>query len=208
MRRLAHRRPHRPSSPTARAGELGASIVELSLVALLLFVLVAGTFDYGLAWKSGLGANEAVRTGARVASSAGKVRSADFVALSGLKASLTASGLIDGVERVVVFRASTASGAVPEACKTTSTSACQVIPGAAFKTPWEAGSVNASTGTNGCLNIATAKNWCPTSRNTTQANGEFYGVWVKIKHDYLFPIIGNSVSIERTAVMRLEPEVE
>ena len=41
-----------------------------------------------------------------------------------------------------------------------------------------------------------------------QATAEYYGVWIKVKHDYLFPIIGDDVTIERTAVMRLEPEVE
>lgn len=208
MSRLAHHRRTAAPRVAATAREAGASIIELAIIVLLLFVLVAGTFDYGLGWKAGLGVNEAVRTGARVGSSVGDQRSADFVALSGLKASLTSSGLIDGLERVVIFPASTANGTVPAACKTSNSSSCQIITGAQFRTSWETGTVEASTTTAGCLNVASVKAWCPTSRNSLQNTAEYYGVWIQVRHDYLFPIIGDDVLIERTAVMRLEPKVE
>lgn len=192
-----------------RAGDdRGAGLVELAFVALLLVVLVGGTFDYGLAWRSGIAANEGVRTAARIGSNAGKNRAADFNALSGMKSALTASGLIDGVQRVVVFRTDATDGAIPTACKTSSTSACQVITGANFRTSWETQSMTSATQADGCLNVATSRNWCPTSRVHAQATAQYYGVWVQIRHDYLFPIIGDDVTIERTAVMRLEPEVE
>lgn len=208
MRRLPHQRSGRASASGNGGDQVGASIVELAMVMLLMFLLVAATFDYGMAWKSGLATNEAARTGARVGSSAGIQRGADFVSLSGLKASLSASGLLDGVERVVVFRATSEDGEVPAACKTSSGSNCQVIPGTAFKTSWETGTVEGSTTTAGCLNIASTKSWCPTSRVNDQDNAQYYGVWVKIRHDYLFPVIGDQVYIERTAVMRLEPKVD
>lgn len=194
-------------TPTDR-GQRGASIVELSLVTLLLFLLVAGTFDYGRAWRAGVAANEGVRTGARVASAAGRERGADYTALSGMKSALTASGLIDGVERVVVFQASSANGTVPPACKTTNSSSCQIISGTAFKTPWQDADMEDATTASGCLQIASTKTWCPTSRDANQDTAQYYGVWVQIRHDYIFPIIGKDVLIERTAVMRLEPEVQ
>lgn len=190
------------------SGERGAGIVEFAFVALLLFSLSAGAYDYGQAWRTGLTVNEAVRTGARVGSAGGVDRAADFNALSGLKASLASSGELDGVVRVVVFRSDTADGRVPTACRTGSSSACQVITGAQFKTAWEAGSVNSATQTNGCLNVASAQNWCPTGRNNNQAVAQFYGVWVQFRHDFLFPVMGSGTDIERTAVMRLEPKVE
>jgi len=193
--------------PQRASGERGAGLVELSLVALLLFTLLAGTFDYGFGWRSGLAANEGVRTGARVGSSAGRERGADYVALSGMKAALSASGLLDGVQRVVVFRASSEDGSVPAGCKTGSGPNCQVIDGNQFRTNWEALTVESATTDSGCLHIASHQAWCPTTRNTAQATAEFYGVWVQVRHDYLFPIIGDDVLIERSAVMRIEPEV-
>lgn len=193
----------RSMDPTS---ESGAGLVELSLVALLLLLLTAGTFDYGMGWRTGIALNEAVRGAARVASNAQADRGADFAALSSMKASLSSSGLLPGVERVVVFRADSANGAVPPTCKTSYTSVCQVIDGAAFRTSWESTPMTSATTTTGCLNVASAKNWCPTTRNSVAATSEYYGVWVKVKHNYMFPIVGNSVMIERTAVMRLEPK--
>ncbi|MCB0976112.1 MAG: pilus assembly protein [Acidimicrobiales bacterium] len=180
--------------------------MELAIVALFLFLLAAGTFDYGMAWRSGIEANAGVRTAARTGSSEQSERGADYDALSGMKASLASSGLLDDVQRVVVFRADSADGKVPPTCKTSSTSACQVITGANFRTNWEADPMTTATTSSGCLQIATSKNWCPTGRDAVAATAQYYGVWVQVRHDYMFPIIGDDVIIERTAVMRLEPE--
>lgn len=193
-------------SAAHRNGERGAGLVELAVVALFLFLLAAGTFDYGMAWRSGIEANSGVRTAARTGSSAQDNRGADYDALSGMKAALASSGLLDDVERVVVFRADSATGTVPSACKTSATSICQTITGANFRTNWEASPMTTATTTSGCLQIATAKNWCPTSRNSVAATADYYGVWVKVRHDYMFPIIGDDVLIERTAVLRIEPK--
>ena len=191
-----------------QSGERGAGIIEFALVALLLLTLSAGAYDYGQAWRTGLTVNEAARTGARVGSAGGTDRAADFNALSGLKASLASSGKLDDVVRVVVFRSDEPDGRVPEPCKLGSTNACQVIPGDDFSnTNWES-DLTTATLANGCLQIATAQNWCPTTRNNNQNLAEFYGVWVQLRHDFMFPVMGSGTDVERTAVMRLEPKVE
>jgi len=196
------------NGPVRGRGERGAGIIEFAMVALILFTLAAGAFDYGQAWRSGLGINEAVRTGARVGSAGGTDRATDFNALSGLKAALASSEMLEGVVRVVVFRSDASDGSIPETCKTSSTNECQVISGDQFRTEWEDGSVASATQTNGCLNIASARNWCPTNRINSQATAQYYGVWVQFRHDYFFPLMGDGVTIERTAVMRLEPKVD
>lgn len=197
-----HRRPIRGDR-----NERGAGLVEFALVALLLFVLSGGAYDYGQAWRSGLAINEAARTGARVGSAMGSDRAADFYALSGLKAALQASGRLDDVERIVVFRADAANGRVPDACKTQNSGAnCQIIQGAAFRTSWESTTpaANATT-TAGCLNVASSKAWCPTARKDDQVVAEYYGIWIRYRHHFLFPVVGSSTTIERVAVMRIEP---
>lgn len=199
------------TSQGSSEGERGTGIVEFAIVALLLFTLSAGAFDYGQGWKSGLAVNEAARAGARVGSAGGPDRAADFNALSGVKAALQSSGLLEGVERVVVFNAASGTGKVPIDCKTNESPApsrqCQVILGTHFRSDWQSGSYTAATTTSGCLQIAVAKNWCPTARGNAQATAQFYGIWIETNHQFMFPVLGSDITIERTAVMRLEPKV-
>ena len=185
-------------------------MVEFALVALLLFTLSAGAYDYGQAWRTGLVVNEAARTGARVGSAGGSDLAADFNALSGLKASLKSSGKLDDVVRVIVFQSSAAdgSGARPSTCKGAAPTGCQVIEGAAFRTDWETLSVVDATGPTGCLKKAVVTAWCPTTRDNNQAVAQYYGVSVQLRHNFLFPIMGSGTDVERTAIMRLEPKVQ
>lgn len=205
---ISHPRPGRergrvrPFTP----GERGAVIVELAIVSLFLITLFAGTYDYGQAWRSGLAINEATRTAARVGSARGKARDADYAALSGAKSALLSSGKLDQVERVVIFKAN-ADDKVPEVCKTGTSSLCQVLTGAQFRSNWEASAYTAVTDANGCLTVATSKNWCPTTRVTVQNTADYYGIWIKMRHPFEFPILGSGTDVARTAIMRLEPEV-
>ena len=193
---------------TRRRSESGATIVELAFVSVLLITIIAGAFDYGSAWRSSLAITEGTRTGARVGSAQGPLRGADFYALSGVKAALASSGELAGVQRVVIFKSTSATGQVPEICKTSSNSSCQAITGTNLRTNWETLSVNAATSTTGCLNIAVSPGWCPTSRENRQELAEYYGIWIKSRYNYQFPLLGSGVDIERTATMRLEPKVE
>lgn len=202
---------HRPNAEVApRSHERGAGIVEFALVALLLFTLSAGAFDYGQAWRSGLTVNEAARTGARVGTAGGKERAADFNALSGLKASLESGGVLDDVKWVIVFRADSLDGDLPAGCDPTKslTGPCHVLTGNQLRSNWEAGSVATATDSNGCLKIAQRRSWCPTGRTNDQSTADYYGVWVQMEHEFLFPIMGDSTKVARTAVMRLEPAVK
>ena len=129
--RLAHRRV---AGPVERSRERGAGLVELALVGLFLTFLVAATFDYGFAWRAGLAVNESARAGARVGSGQSLSAGADYYALNSLRASLTASGTLDQVEKVVIFKATTTDGKVPASClKASPTGTCNVLTGAQLK---------------------------------------------------------------------------
>lgn len=201
---LAHRRRGR----RAARNERGAVLVEMAVVALLLVTLLAGTFDYGMAWRVGLATNEASRTAARVGSARSAERDADYAALSGAKAALDASGQLDKVQRVVIFRSLSANGRMPQSCRTGSGTGCQVITGDQFRTAWETRTMDQATHPNGCLRVATSRSWCPTSRINAQSSADHYGVWIMLRQDHRFPIMGDGVDIERTTVMRLEPKPE
>lgn len=191
----------------------GAVVVEFALVALLLFVLLAGAFDYGMAWRAGLAINEGARTGARVGSAVGDAVDpdsekalADYYALTGARSALQSSGKLDNVERVVIFRATSPEGGVPLECKTQSNPSrpCNIIDGATFR-----GSLSESQfRDDGCLRTTSyARRWCPGTRNSIQLEAEYFGIWIRYREDHHFPIVGSETMIERQAVMRIEPQL-
>ncbi len=210
--------PHGCSAPdhSGRDGERGAGLVEFAFVAIVLVIIAAGTFDYGMAWRTGLAINEAARTATRVGSALGPddatgpsdpdSRQSDYFAMSGAIAALDNSGELNNVTRVVIFRSDTADGVVPSACKTaTSTAApCTIMTGAQFRLLTQPNTVDAVTG---CPKSATATNWCPNQRTNVQLNAEYYGVWIRVRHDNTFNLISSGENIDRQAVMRIEPKV-
>lgn len=196
--------------------ESGAGLVEFAFVAMILLVLVASTFDYGFAWRAGLAANEGARSGARVGSSQSLSRGADYYALNSVRATLVASGAISQVEKVVVYKSTTANGKVPSSCLLASPSGtCNVLTGAqlnaltlsSYDLTISPNPGTAPTGT-GCLKAAAATRvgWCPSARSNNQDTGaDYYGVYVQLKYPRKFKFPGQSITVTRYAVMRLEP---
>lgn len=170
---------------------------------MFILTLGAATYDLGQGWRGGLAVNEAARTGARTAPAMGTQAETDYYALSGARAALGNSGMLEHVERVVIYRSATADGGVPATCKTaTSTSAaCNILTGAQFRS-MTAGQFNATTG---CFTPATVRNWCPSSRNNVQLTAQYFGIWIKVRQPKEFSFLGSHNTITRDAVMRLEP---
>lgn len=201
-----HNRRRRRSRP-ARS-EVGAALVEFSLVAMILIVLAGGAFDYGLGWRMGLVTNEAARSGARTGSGSGKEVFTDWYALSGARASLASGNHLDAVQRVVIYASTTPGGEVPDKCKdetkTPTTELCNVLTGKQFR---ELVQTDFDPIT-GCIKPgrATATKWCPANRSTVQLDAPYYGVWIKTTYDRMFKLPSNTITVERDAVMRIEPE--
>lgn len=197
--RLGHRRT--PGRRPSRR-ERGAILVELSIVGLFLVTLLAGAFDYGMAWRSGLAVTEGVRAGARVGSSSGNDRNADLDLLLSTQAALKSSGMIDSVQRVVIFR-SPDNGQVPASCKTSTgqVDGCNILTGPQLK----ALLTTTVLRTDGCVEAWSSKGFCPTTRNDIPATADSVGIWIRAQHPFLFRLLGTSQNIERTAVMRIEP---
>jgi Flp pilus assembly protein TadG len=212
--RLRH---HEDRAERSAGSSRGVALVEFAFISMILLVLVAGAIDYGLAWRSAVVATEAGRAGARTGAAMAVSPRADYEALSGVRASLAAGGRLDDVDRVVLFRATSANGAPPASCiaQTPSGSECVVLNQAQLDNispsnfnytlaadPWLP-----ATGT-GCMTsnrMLATTTWCPSSRNNTLHNAQYLGIYIRLKTDNLFPILGAQQTIERTAVMRLEP---
>lgn len=207
---------HRRGRAAPSRAERGAGLVELALISTILCFLVASTFDYGFAWRAGLTVNEGARAGARVGSSQSLSKGADYYALNSLRASLIASGTVDQVQRVVIFKSTTSDGKVPDSClKPTPTGTCNVLTGAQLKAltassydvTISANPAVAPTG-SGCLKVSAAQRvgWCPNVRSNSQESGaDYYGVYVQLLYPRKFTAFGSSITVSRTAVMRLEP---
>ena len=183
-------------------------LVELAFVSMFLAVLAGGAYDFGMGWRQGLAVTEASRTGARVGSSQGDLVGADFALLSGTKAALASSGVLPAVNRVVIYKSATVDGDIPANCRTTTSTnpseACNILTGAQFRALPASVTTGVLTAT-GCIANSQAKNWCPTTRNNVQLTAEYIGVWVQVTYTFKFKFIGSSRTIERDAVMRLEP---
>lgn len=200
-RRLAHLRSR---EAVARADdERGAVLIELAMVSIVLMVLLAGAFDFGMAWRSGLATMEAARTGARTGSGLKSSVNADYDLLASTRAALECSGLRDEVTMVAIFRSDSVDGTVPAGCKPGGSGTCNVLTGAQLRglasTP--TGNINAT----GCVTNSVRRAWCPTTRNDVQLDADYLGVWVRVDHGSMFGFTQATFPIERTSIMRLEP---
>jgi Flp pilus assembly protein TadG len=194
---------HRPRFvPGRHRHERGAVLVEFATVAIFLAVMLAGAFDYGMAWRASLTVTEAARAGARVGSSGGNNLAADRDLLLSAQAALSAGGMLDEVQRVVIFNASNVS-AVPTACKqgTGTTQSCNALTGAQFSNL----TATSAYDSNGCIVDSARKGFCPKLRNNVQLTAHYVGIWILADYEYEFGLLGSTRSIERTAIMRIEP---
>jgi hypothetical protein len=110
--------------------------------------------------------------------------------------------MLDDVQRVIVFNATNVSK-VPVACKTgTGTGqSCNALTGTQFSNLTGTSALD----TNGCIVDSARKGYCPKLRNNVQLTAHYVGIWVQVQYHYEFGLLGSVKTIERTAIMRIEP---
>jgi Flp pilus assembly protein TadG len=182
--------------------ERGASLVEFALVAPVLLLLIFGAFEYGMFFKDYLTVSNTTRTGARVGSAAGSSGDADYQILQAVKSAAAAlPGGSNSIEKVSIYRSTSAGGGPSATCQTTSSAAdkCNTYTAAAFTQP---------VTKFGCGAGSIDSVWCPTTRVDSQAVGpDYLGVWVKTTHGFVTKLFGSSRTITDSVVMRIEPKV-
>ena len=186
----------------------GAVLVEFVLIAPVLVLIVAAIFEFGLAFRDSMTLSNALRSGARVGSNAGRERQADYTILKSVEAAMTEFPTAR-VERIIVYKASTTSSAVPTACLAISGSggvngSCNVYQRSDLARP-----LTDFGGTTSCSGTSPDRYWCPTSRQNQQALGaDYLGVWMQIRYEYVTNIFpGSGITITDSAIMRLEPRL-
>lgn len=194
----------------------GVVLVELMLVVPFIMFVMLGVFEIGLLWRAQMTESNAVRSGVRVGSNAGKTVLADYSLLSAVGSGL---GSLQGrgtVNWVVVYRIDGANTNVPAGCITPSALAaggnaglhCNTYDGADLAdVVTNPVSAQGSFGDTSCL---TGKDrlWCPSSRNVDQDVGtgpDLLGVAVSITYQTFTKITSPTLNLTDHAVMRLEP---
>ena len=190
-------------------GDRGAVVTEFALLAPLLALIVAGVLEFGLAWRDSMTVSNALRSGARVGSNAGREREADYTILKSVQAAMEEVPTAR-IERIIVYKATTSNSSVPASCLSITTSGgvngtCNVYVASDLSRP-----LSDFDGTDSCTASAPDRYWCPSNRQNQQALGaDYLGVWMQVRYDYvtgLFP--GDGLTIRDRAIMRLEPRID
>ena len=197
------------SSRRAR-GERGAALTEFVLLVPVLVLLMAGVLEFGMAWRDSMTVSNALRSGARVGSNAGRERSADYDILKSIEAAMREIPDTARVQRIVIYKADTANSAPSASCmagtpSSSSTAPCNVYTGADM-----ARAAIDFSGTTSCGNTAPDRFLCPVSRqDQKQLFADYPGLWMQARYNYttnVFP--GTGLTIKDRAIMRLEPRLD
>jgi Flp pilus assembly protein TadG len=186
--------------------ERGAAMVELGVMLMMLAILAFGIVEFGAAWNRKLQVETAARSGARVGSSLGNTRLADYGLLQAVRSALNDIGLTN-VDYVIVFKSTASDGTIPTGCDsatpTSQTGSCNVYTGAYVQNMNQAD----FTGTVSCTGTSPDRFWCPVGRQNVQSIGaDYLGVKVRAKYVTITGIFHSPFAVTASAIMRLEPK--
>lgn len=199
-------------------GDRGASVVELALVLPLLALLAFAVAEVGLAWTAENRVQSSISTAARTGASAGRIETADVIILSSLQAALPAQDLA-GLDRVVIFRADSANGAMPAGClrpfgsdlntPANGSLGCNSYSGDLVRslTDANASSSGFSSSSTRCTSSRIDRYFCPwTRKDTLSGPPDWLGIYVRIVHPNPIPFFFDDFTFEKTAVYRIQPD--
>ncbi|MFQ5556786.1 MAG: TadE/TadG family type IV pilus assembly protein [Acidimicrobiales bacterium] len=184
-------------------------MIEFAIVAPLLGLLLAGTVEFGMAWRDNLTVSSGSRAAARVVSNLGDDPQADYEALLTLEAGLSALDYAT-IEGVLIYDASATSGNPPAACfdgngdpQSSASANCNYYSGTMIDGVI-AKAANFSSGTSCGL---WDQYFCPvTERSTSQTTLTDVGIWVRVDRGWFTKVFpGSGLTIEDQTVMRVEP---
>ncbi len=183
----------------SRRSERGAAMVEVVMVAPLLVALAAGIAELGFMVHDAQTAVATSQAAARVASSAGDSRLADYDALATAAGALRDMSTND-IEYIVIFEPQS-DGSIPTACLLNS------VAGTCNRYEADDLGLLASdfSSATSCDPGAPDAAWCPTSRRPN-VNGDpgWLGVHVQLVHRAFAPFMTDR-PVGDTTIMQIEP---
>jgi hypothetical protein len=207
--------------PPRAHGDQGAVLVEFALLAPVLVLFVVGVLDFGFAfWQANIIERSAANA-ARIGSSAGQNLTADESMVLSVGSTLNSTKRIE-LQRMVVYRSTTAGGGVPEDCMIEPEdidpggdgepglcnvySADMVADGTGF-TVDDGGTPDPEDDEDDtCASDSWDRFWCPTTREVSrQVTPDYVGVWVEVEYTGLTGLIPGTLTLDRYSVYLMEP---
>ncbi len=195
-------------------GDDGSLIAELALILPLLVVLILGIFEYGFVLKDSQVLSNSLRSAARSASQAQLDPDSDMFALQTFAAS-TANLKNVTINRVVIYKSTTADGQPPAACLTASVSGSPPysVSGSPLCNVYDASDIAAATTANFTCTASSVpsttwdKNWDACHRNNALAGTiDYVGVYADVTYGGITGLLpGRTLNIKDRAVYRIEP---
>jgi TadE-like protein len=198
-------RSKRGTSTSRRArGDDGTALVEAAFVFPLMFLLMFGIIEYGIAMGNASTVKQASRTAVRMVATSPK-QNAYSLATDAARIDLTAGANVGPKEmwiyKAIVSTGNAADNGFPEAGngKVGSGGVCPATT--CLKYLW-----NPATKSWG----APSGQWAPTIQNACLGAGagqypDAVGVWVKTRYTFFTGLFGNGMDLTSRTVMRLEP---
>jgi hypothetical protein len=189
-------------------GSRGATIVEAAIVTPVLMLFVFGVFEFGFAFRDYLAVANSTRDGVREASVSGNVTDADFRMIKAMDKAAAALPN-SSIERIVVFRASGPDDVIPDACKTTTSAATLVANSCNYYEPGDFALDLTEYGCDPAPNPVPDpdRHWCPADRIVSVGAGlDYVGVYMRVEHDYITGLFGDSITFEDTSILKVEPQ--
>lgn len=191
-------------------------MIEACFVVPMLLMICLAVLDLGMGWSAALSTSNAARGGARVGASQGVADSADDSILRAVNSALGRNSLSE-INAIVVYRTSTADGAVPAACLTpaaksaggVSSSSCNVYSSSDLTNVLATSTASPTDFGGPCPGTRRDRFWCAPNRdNSIGVNGaglDYLGVYISIDHATSTKLFGATLEITDSAVMRIEP---
>jgi hypothetical protein len=199
-----------------RRRERGAALIEVALVTPILFLAIFAIIEFGVVFRDQLTVQDAVSDAARMGAILGPDftatgTNADYEIINALRQGVS-SLPVGWIDRIVIFKASGGGAGdpvdqVPTTCRngTSMANRCNVYS----PTPAFAAVYNSDADYFNCAvnSSSPACNWRPETRNDGPEPNqiEYVGVYVRIDRDALTGMFGSRFTIERAAIVRLEP---
>ena len=194
---------------TRRWADRGATILEFALLLPVLLLLGLGTAEMGMGWVATDRAQTATVQGARLAAVSGSRVESDRDVLLALQASLPGDQLAR-LDRVVIFKPSSAQGTVPVGCvkapgdtSQTGNASCNTYTGATVRSV-TAGSMSGLGGGPS----AADRYWAPATRKDTLVGPpDYIGVWIRTTHDNVTGSFFGDLTLTKKSIFRIQPDL-
>ncbi len=197
--------------PARLSGDRGAVIAEAALLTPFFVTMLFGVLEFGGAFRDYLTLTNGVNAGAREESIAGNQTNADQLTLDAI-AKATNAFQAGEIQKIVVFYANSPDASVPASCLTgpvsqnplprgPSTVLCNFYTGSIYPT-------SGTTTWGSCsLNTDPDRFYCPGGRIASVSGPpDYIGVYIEIQHPWVTGLFGNSLTMSKTSLTRIEPQ--